>query len=134
MSPVKLLFKHTLEYLMEVAVDVIPLVDEGPGHSAHVVDPGEAFDRAVADDAEVVDLRQTSESTAGHVPGTAHVELGALAAGPDGVPATSLLVHCGHGERAMSAASLRHRAGHDDVAVLAGGPDELGALETGTGA
>lgn len=87
-----------------------------------------------ADGRRVLDIRQTSESTAGHVPGTAHVELGALAAGPDGVPATSLLVHCGHGERAMSAASLLQRAGHDDVAVLAGGPDELGALETGTGA
>jgi hypothetical protein len=31
----------------------------------------------------------------------------------------------------MSAASLLERAGHNDVAVLAGGPDELGELETG---
>jgi hydroxyacylglutathione hydrolase len=52
----------------------------------------------------------------------------------DTVPDASLLVHCGHGERAMTAASLLKRAGHDDVAVLAGGPGELGELEAGAGA
>ena len=91
-------------------------------------------DASGTDSRRVLDIRQTSEFTAGHVPGAAHVELGALAADADSIPDTSLLVHCGHGERAMSAASLLQRAGHDDVAVLAGGPDELGALETGTGA
>jgi hypothetical protein len=34
----------------------------------------------------------------------------------------------------MTAASLLKRAGHDDVAVLAGGPGELGELEAGAGA
>ncbi len=47
------------------------------------------------------------------------------------VPDASLLVHCGHGERAMSAASLLQRAGHPDVVVLAGGPDERGELQPG---
>jgi glyoxylase-like metal-dependent hydrolase (beta-lactamase superfamily II) len=61
-------------------------------------------------------------------------ELGTLTASADAVPGTSLLVHCGHGERAMSAASLLHRTGHDDVAVLAGGPGDLGELEAGGGA
>jgi rhodanese-related sulfurtransferase len=49
------------------------------------------------------------------------------------IAATAVLVHCGHGERAMSAASLLQRTGRDDVAVLAGGLDELGELETGAG-
>jgi rhodanese-related sulfurtransferase len=31
---------------------------------------------------------------------------------------------CGHGERAMTAASLLERAGHDDLAVVVGGPDD----------
>ena len=31
---------------------------------------------------------------------------------------------CGHGERATGAASLLDRAGHRDVAVLDGGPDD----------
>jgi rhodanese-related sulfurtransferase len=35
---------------------------------------------------------------------------------------------CGHGERAMGAASLLERAGHHDLAVLDGGPqDWIGA-------
>jgi hydroxyacylglutathione hydrolase len=80
---------------------------------------------------EVLDIRQRSEFESGHVPGALHVELGALAGNADGIPDTSMLVHCGHGERAMSAASLLQRAGRGDVAVLAGGPDELGELETG---
>ncbi|HUG85988.1 MAG TPA: rhodanese-like domain-containing protein [Euzebya sp.] len=78
---------------------------------------------------QVVDTRQRSEFTAGHAAGALHVELGALADRTDAVPDTPVLVHCGHGERAMSAASLLRRAGHRDVAVLAGGPEDLGSLE-----
>jgi hydroxyacylglutathione hydrolase len=81
-----------------------------------------------------LDIRQQAEYVAGHVPGARHAELGTLRDSTDGIPNTSLLVHCGHGERAMTAASLLQRAGHDDVAVLAGGPEELGELETGAGA
>ena len=91
----------------------------------------EAVDRAVAAGAEVVDVRQIGPFAGGHVPGALHVELGALTGMTEVVPDTSTLVYCGHGERAMSAASLLQRSGHTDVAVLAGGPDELGALETG---
>jgi hypothetical protein len=34
---------------------------------------------------------------------------------------------CGHGERAMTGASLLQRAGHRDLSVLLGGPDEVAA-------
>ena len=34
---------------------------------------------------------------------------------------------CGHGERAVGAASLLERAGHHDLAVLVGGPDDWAA-------
>jgi hydroxyacylglutathione hydrolase len=81
-----------------------------------------------------LDIRQQAEYVAGHVPGARHAELGTLRDSTDGIPDTPLLVHCGHGERAMTAASLLQRAGHEDVAVLAGAPDELGELETGAGA
>jgi rhodanese-related sulfurtransferase len=42
---------------------------------------------------------------------------------------------CGHGERAMTAASVLERAGRDNVAVLLGGPQDWAtthsaALET----
>jgi rhodanese-related sulfurtransferase len=84
----------------------------------------------------VLDVRQHAEYTAGHLPGAAHLELGDLAADvAEGleprVPPGPLVVMCGHGERAMSAASLLENAGRRGVAVLAGGPDEWSDL-TGT--
>jgi rhodanese-related sulfurtransferase/glyoxylase-like metal-dependent hydrolase (beta-lactamase superfamily II) len=87
-------------------------------------------------DAPVLDIRQTPEFAAGHLPGARHVELGELADHAPDVPVRPLVVMCGHGERAMSAASLLERAGHRDLAVLTGGPDDWatatgGRLETG---
>lgn len=80
-------------------------------------------------DAGVLDIRQASEFTAGHIPGAAHIELGDLAntpAGP-GTTAEPTVVMCGHGERAMGAASLLARAGRRDLSVLVGGPDDWAA-------
>jgi hydroxyacylglutathione hydrolase len=34
---------------------------------------------------------------------------------------------CGHGERAITAASLLHRAGHRDLTVLVGSADDWAA-------
>jgi len=74
----------------------------------------------------VLDVRQDSEYRAGHIPGAVHVELGDLPglaqAAPEGA-----VVMCGHGERAMTAASLLQRAGHHGLAVLAGGPGDWAA-------
>ncbi|GKQ41451.1 rhodanese-like domain-containing protein [Streptomyces sp. A012304] len=73
-----------------------------------------------------VDVRQDAEFTAGHVPGAVHIELGDLvehaAEAPEGA-----VVGCGHGERAMTAASLLERAGHSDITVLRGGPADYAA-------
>lgn len=76
------------------------------------------------EDAAVLDVRQDGEFAAGHVPGAAHVELGDLATITAAVPSRPTVVMCGHGERAMSAASLLARAGHGEVAVLDGGPTD----------
>lgn len=73
-----------------------------------------------------VDVRQESEFAAGHVPGALGIELGALTAIAADAPAGAV-VACGHGERAMTAASLLERAGHTDIAVLAGGPADYAA-------
>ncbi|MFI8893481.1 MBL fold metallo-hydrolase [Streptomyces paradoxus] len=75
-----------------------------------------------------IDVRQESEFTAGHVPGAAHIELGGLAAAADHAP-PGPVVACGHGERAMTAASILERAGHRDIAVLAGGPADYAAAQ-----
>lgn len=76
----------------------------------------------------VLDVRQAAEFEEGHVPGARHVELGALplkiADLDDG---GSLTVMCGHGERAMTGASLLARAGRSQVAVAVGGPDDWAA-------
>jgi hydroxyacylglutathione hydrolase len=73
---------------------------------------------------EVLDVRQDSEYAAGHIPGAHHVELGALADRVAELPERPTVVMCGHGERAMGAASVLAKAGRPDIAVLTGGPED----------
>lgn len=80
----------------------------------------------------VLDIRQRREFSDGHLPHASNAELGSLAGensrppvavevASDGAPT---VVMCGHGERAMGAASLLARNGHDNLAVLDGGPED----------
>lgn len=78
-------------------------------------------------DAEILDVRQASEFANGHLPGARHIELGELSSRADALPNRPTVVMCGHGERAMSAASVIAMAGHDRLAVLAGGPEDWAA-------
>ena len=73
----------------------------------------------------VLDVRQASEVANGHLPGAIAIELGALADDqlPAPLPAGPVTVMCGHGERAMTGASILTNAGRRDVTVLDGGPD-----------
>jgi hydroxyacylglutathione hydrolase len=75
----------------------------------------------------VLDIRQDSEYAAGHIPGAAHVELGALADGGTQIGPGPLTVMCGHGERAMTAASLLAAIGRSDLTVALGGPADWAA-------
>lgn len=70
----------------------------------------------------VLDVRQDGEWQTGHLPGAQHVELGAVPDMP--LPDGQVTVMCGHGERAMTAASLLAARGHPQLAVLDGGPDD----------
>jgi hydroxyacylglutathione hydrolase len=74
----------------------------------------------------VLDVRQASEVADGHLPGAFAVELGALADDrpPAVLPEGPITVMCGHGERAMTAASLLERAGHMNLRVAIGGPKD----------
>jgi rhodanese-related sulfurtransferase len=74
----------------------------------------------------VLDVRQAAEYAAGHVPGAVHLELGDLSARAQEAPAGAVVM-CGHGERAMTAASLLQRAGYHGLAVLAGGAGDWAA-------
>jgi hydroxyacylglutathione hydrolase len=91
---------------------------------------------AQIDGRRVLDIRQRSEYLAGHLPGAMHIELGDIANGATDVPDEPTVVMCGHGERAMGAASLLEAAGHHNLVVLDGGPVDWvrvtgGHLETG---
>ena len=70
----------------------------------------------------VLDVRQAAEFVAGHLPGARHVELGSVPGRVDEL-AEMATVMCGHGERAMSAASLLERAG-SRPGVFLGGPED----------
>ncbi|MEX0847753.1 MAG: MBL fold metallo-hydrolase [Ilumatobacteraceae bacterium] len=69
----------------------------------------------------VIDVRQANEYAAGHIPNSQSIELGSIptALMPSGSPVT---VMCGHGERAMTAASLLAARGAA-TRVFDGGPD-----------
>jgi glyoxylase-like metal-dependent hydrolase (beta-lactamase superfamily II)/rhodanese-related sulfurtransferase len=81
----------------------------------------------------LVDVRQSDEFVAGHVPDAVNIELGSIA--DTELEHTSLTVMCGHGERAMTGASILATRGYD-VDVLDGGPETWvdatgGQLQTG---
>jgi glyoxylase-like metal-dependent hydrolase (beta-lactamase superfamily II)/rhodanese-related sulfurtransferase len=92
---------------------------DGPAAAIPVLDATEA---AKLTSSTVFDVRQDSEYEAGHLPGAVGIELGLLAAAD--LPAGPLLSMCGHGERAMTGASLAARRGAE-VSVLAGSPGRL---------
>ena len=78
----------------------------------------------IPDGAPIVDVRQQNEWDAGHVPGALHVELGKVAEHTDRLPVNAV-VHCVHGQRAMTAASLMQRAGLTGIAVSSAGAADL---------
>jgi rhodanese-related sulfurtransferase len=88
------------------------------------------------DGRRMLDIRQRSEYLAGHLPGAVHVELGDIARRAATISDEPTVVMCGHGERAMGAASVLEAAGHHHLAVLDGGPHDWvratgGRLEIG---
>jgi len=70
-----------------------------------------------------LDVRQASEWASGRIPGAQHVELGSVLAAAGAIPAGPLIIYCGHGDRAMTAASMLEGQGRASLAVLDGGFD-----------
>jgi rhodanese-related sulfurtransferase len=66
----------------------------------------------------VLDVRQLNEFDTGHIPGATHIELGDLPNRIADVPPGPLAVMCGHGQRAITAASILQRTGKRPVRVL----------------
>lgn len=73
---------------------------------------------------EVVDVRQRDEFAAGHIPEAVSVELGALSEARPALPDGPLVLMCGHGERAATAASLLESEGWTGLTVATGGPED----------
>ncbi len=93
-------------------------------HGGGEVASSEIVRATAVDGRRVLDVRQASEFAAGHLPDAQHIELGSLPAEASRVGDEALVVMCGHGERAATAASILEVAGRRGVAVLDGGPDD----------
>jgi hydroxyacylglutathione hydrolase len=92
------------------------------GDAGQVMDvqPDE-LDAMLAGGAELVDVRNSSEFVAGHLPGATNLPLGRLAERLDELPrGRTLVVHCQAGGRASVAAGLLASRGFGDVRHLAG--------------
>jgi glyoxylase-like metal-dependent hydrolase (beta-lactamase superfamily II) len=117
-------------------VEVVSVVDEGLGHSSYVVGLGDGT-ALVVDPARVPTRHRAVAAERGwRIAWTAdthshadYLELGDIARAS--VPDGPLTVMCGHGERAMTGASILEARGHQAVSVLAGGPGDWSAA-TGT--
>jgi len=70
----------------------------------------------------LIDVRQRNEYETGHIPGAINIELGAVPT--TSTPRGPITVMCAHGERAMTGASILEQHGHQELAVLTGGPDD----------
>ena len=85
---------------------------------------------ATTDPASVIDVRQASEFHSGHLPGAVNIELGSLDSAADRSFDRRIVVMCGHGERAATAASVLERAGVS-AAMLDGGPEDWAKADSG---
>ena len=70
---------------------------------------------------QIIDVRQSNEFHLGHVPTALNIELGSIAHAE--IPSGALTIMCGHGERAMTGASILAKHGRTDIVVLNGGSD-----------
>jgi hydroxyacylglutathione hydrolase len=95
--------------------------DGGPAQTTELVSADRIDGRAV------LDVRQDAEYVTGHVPGAVHIALGDLPGREQQAPGRAVVM-CGHGERAMTAASLLQAAGCQGLAVLAGGVQDWAAV------
>jgi hydroxyacylglutathione hydrolase len=91
------------------------------------VSTSEMARQAASGEALVIDVRNSSERAAGHIPGTQHVHLGYIAEVAAGLPRDRpIIVHCQGGGRSAIAASVLQAAGLENVMNTKGGYGEWG--------
>jgi rhodanese-related sulfurtransferase len=86
----------------------------GVGDLPFELSPARAAELVASDEAELIDVREPHERAAGHIPGSRHVPLAALADSAGELPADRPLVfQCLVGSRSAMAAFAFRRAGFD---------------------
>lgn len=90
--------------------------------STRSVDTAEMARLAASGEAVVIDVRNSSERAAGHIPGTHHIHLGYLADYIKELPTDKpIVVHCQGGGRSAIAASVLQAGGVENVVNVQGG-------------
>jgi sulfur-carrier protein adenylyltransferase/sulfurtransferase len=89
------------------------------------VDPAEVSEH-LGNGIVVVDVRETEEWDAGHIPGAKHVPRGYLESRIEGAVGADrdqrVILYCASGQRsALAAHTLRHELGYENVASMTGG-------------
>jgi len=93
-----------------------------PTHTIEFIDGSDLADRQNNREvSNIIDVRQVNEYKIGHVPDALNVELGSISQAS--LPQGPLTMMCGHGERAMTSASILARMGRTDLVVFDGGPE-----------
>jgi rhodanese-related sulfurtransferase len=86
------------------------------------ISPQQAKELMAAGQLDVIDVREPSEWSQGHLPGSRLVPLGRLRADPGGlVPRDGVIFVCAAGVRSLTAAKLAEAAGRRDLYNLSGG-------------
>ncbi len=97
----------------------------GDAEQTTSIKTAEMVELANSDNAVVIDVRNTSERQAGHVPGTIHIPLGELAERADELPRDKpIAVHCQGGGRAAIGTSVLQSLGFEQVLHVRGGYTE----------
>lgn len=91
------------------------------------ISPDEA-EQAIRDADVLLDVRETDEYTAGHIPGAIHVSRGLLEFKMSSTPELTsrdlrIVIYCKTGGRAALAACTLHDMGYLQIASIAGGFD-----------
>jgi hydroxyacylglutathione hydrolase len=104
-----------------LAPDRLAAIGGGPLETLPSV-PAGALGARAGNDPVVIDVRNRSEWTAGHIPGALHIPLAELTSRLDEIPAAvPIAVHCQGGSRSAVAASVLAAAGFSAVSNVAGG-------------
>lgn len=93
-----------------------------PAHTIEFIDESDVVSRQSNREGNtIIDVRQVNEFKIGHVPHALNVELGTISQAS--LPVGALTMMCGHGERAMTSASILARLGRTDLVVFDGSPE-----------